>query len=555
MYTCLAGDSASAEGADQRTGNSLTRLCTHPLLRACVLGFVGVFALTASGVALLKGVSAPINRFVQGDANSVGMATRASIPEVYYDGVHPIPVPRSTHSGEFASEFLHVIPAASLKKVNAVVNSSHVILAFSSELIDAGFARYHNTLGNSAAGVARLQLVYTPFSFFPGTVFMFAEKDHILVHEGIWETTSANASAEFAAPPYDSPFGPDSSEEFKRNEMVYNSPSTIAAGQITAAGFDPTLNTFAREKFESGHTVDLAKTKYSALLAKARHAMGTTKTQPALSSDNGCFHFEPGNGVAYNKTHVTIPLNKPVMSYKGIINGLPNKYFDIFSGSATWSYRPSDGSVTIFHGSFGHMHFQDPEVRQTQDLTGTANFWVAPVDGVNTSPPPKDTRVKTAGVPSPGLKALRFTALQTWAPSTASLYQDTAHLCAKPKVRVGAVVAAEIETAIMSSPLDKLAPAWVPFVARTAACGNVYVRSSYKEGYNYFGAFELWFFKHFVLEADKTNLQAWWDAFTRRDWDDGIIVCPVGCRGSKQISHRLSDSSLGSHCPIGCFSQ
>merc|ERR1711874_559470 len=105
----------------------------------------------------------------------------------YYDGVHPIPVPKKQHTGGFASEFLHVIPASSLKKVSAVVNSTHVTLAYSDVLIDAAFARSHNTLGNSASGIVRMQLVNTPFSFFPGTVAMFAEKSHVLAHEGVWE--------------------------------------------------------------------------------------------------------------------------------------------------------------------------------------------------------------------------------------------------------------------------------------------------------------------------------------------------------------------------------
>merc|ERR1712014_147105 len=142
-----------------------------------------------------------------------------------------------------------------------------------------------------------------------------------------------------------------------------------------------------------------------------------------------------------------------------------------------------------------------------------------------------------------------FKTLKSWAPSTAATYEDTGSICATPQGRVGSALWDQTSAAFSPTSLDKTAKAWIPFIASAAACGNVYYRSDYSKGYSYYGAFEVWFFKHFVFEADKSNPQAWWAAFTRRDWDDGIIVCPVGCRGTATA---LEPSYHGRGCPTGC---
>eukprot|EP00929_Paragymnodinium_shiwhaense_P065455 TRINITY_DN32804_c0_g1_i1.p1 TRINITY_DN32804_c0_g1~~TRINITY_DN32804_c0_g1_i1.p1 ORF type:complete len:543 (+),score=44.39 TRINITY_DN32804_c0_g1_i1:271-1899(+) len=472
------------------------------------------------------------------------------VPKVYYDGVHGIPVPRKAYSSGFPSEYVHVIPAESLKKINAVFNSTHVTLKFSPELMISGFARNIDAIGNSASGVIKSAFVYTPFSMFPGTVAMFAEKIHILEHSGPWETASASAAEKFAAPPKESTFDANSTEAFKRAQLIRDASVRPAGKHVGAAGVDLGLMSFARGLVEEGRVHSKENSQaFPSLVAKAKEAMaGKVKTQISLASDNGCYHFEPSPGVEYNKTHFIAPLNKPILGYKGVINGLPNRYYDLSSGTSTWSYDASDGSLVMFFGIFAHMHFQDPEVEQTEDMTGKGSFWVGPIDGNNLKPPPNDTRDTSIGHPLPQWRTLLYNTKRSWAPSTLAMYQDTSEMCSKMfsdgigstmynnvKVFKERVATTEVEQfKVWAEAMEHLAGS--AFISNVQPCGNVYVRSDYSGGYNFYDSFETWFWQHFLLEADSSAPEPWWRAYTRRDWDDGIMLRPVQCPANYRCS-------------------
>ena len=104
------------------------------------------------------------------------LAAAATEYSIYWDGVNPVPVPRHTHPGGWAAEFLQVFQP----NPYILLNATHATI-FSNRLFRSSFAGLNWAHGGeSYSGIANLAMGPTPMSFFAGTGVAKVEKMHVL---------------------------------------------------------------------------------------------------------------------------------------------------------------------------------------------------------------------------------------------------------------------------------------------------------------------------------------------------------------------------------------
>jgi len=501
--------------------------------------------------------------------------TQAADYHLYFNGEDAVNIPAKAHSG-FAAEMLHHILPEFLAGDGITVNATHVKISTKAEApIRAGFSRSVHTTGSYSEGVTLMNLVATPLSLFPDTVALWAEKFHEVSRVGYTPTYSEEVAAEQLASQTRAARRSAESMEASRNSLVYETGTeTGSADMLVGGGLDYNWRAAARDYAyaagSSGRVQEWRASSSWATLSEKARVYGEGTTEATTGSQNSCYHYEMKAGMELGDGFVAFPLNDQIVAYRGQVES-HSQIFEIMSGVTTFSVHPDTGALEMYMGVSAHMYMPNPmRFGATETAAG---FFVGPPSGIglpsgllDEDGQLMDGRDQTASVPS-SLGHRLFLSLQRMPQSYELLHQDYSQQCETLSTFVWALIRGDIQRSGLDAKgfvldlnrfLEKLRDSadeadptqaakdilydrfFAALISTLVPCGAAYLRTPRHASAtpNYYDILEYAVWAHFLLEADLSSAEAFFNQVTYQGWDQ---IAPP------------SDLLLeGSSTPIGC---
>ena len=151
------------------------------------------------------------------------------------------------------------------------------------------------------------------------------------------------------------------------------------------AMFDPDdteqIATYAKSSAANDpSTLDQLWSQASGMVDKAKSMLGQYGQKPALLSENVCIHWETGNGLILNVTHLKVPLDQAIttVSWRGTYMPYNVLYFS--RGTTVFKYDAESDTV-LMHISYPMLFWWEGHIFAPT----SADLYVGPVDN-NTAP-------------------------------------------------------------------------------------------------------------------------------------------------------------------------
>lgn len=286
---------------------------------------------------------------------------------------------------------------------------------------------------------------------------MIASKELIVEKEG-WSSDEAKEEAakeQEAQSWYSRWLGQQWATRHARDTAFFVSWVCLAFSGFLEAMFDTShgdaIDAYAKTPAASSE-VTLARrwTKASTMVSKAQSMVSQYGTKPALMSENMCIHWEQDNGIVLTKTHVKLPLNKPITTVSGRGSYLPYNALFFSRGTTVFKWDPLSDTLLI-HIAYPMLFWYGGQIFQPN----RADLYVGPVDDDTEPVSTADQRPISTPAWASGMGGFLSMALRASLSTAHSLPADFTRFSAPVSERCSADDLAEIQKG-MTQPSGQL---------------------------------------------------------------------------------------------------